>query len=1419
MSLDSVHRKKSFESFFKERYNDIATKYTFLSSQQIKKRVLDMWKKMPQVSGNSKESKKTNNNKWHSSNKQTIGTNNNSFLFTEEPRNSLRPSLKSKGLVPLKVVVLPAPVKGALKSEKKSTEDNRRVSFNSEPEIRYRTASETSSTSTYKSLHNQKKSEENSELFFNNKSNSRSYSHRSLKAKQNRETESETDKKFEDLLNEKCSWSYKTIKTFNCKAQRNNDPIFHIQSTIETVNTEESICNNNRYEGKTYSNEEFRTLDVGVRHENKSTKSSKIEHKFRDKKQNQTKYKIQKNENSYLKTNGKLRNAKVKTDSRMNRPRRNVNVVKYAETDEESQQSSSDDGIVLQSRICKVNNDQDESDDNFSDHKDYIEILQTNSLHKLNDDSKSFNYNLDRNSDNQMRTSLKENIDNGVYETASPQLSELVDNFHPEEGKQTNLSESFDENKITEITTNIPTPDSMDELINKNPEENEMQKNNEILKNKDFESQILQKYLSVSSEVQSICNELETSQRTIEDEIMDDFFNGTFDIEKYKSKNLNSKIISQNEHSNTNASDNCTIKFNDEKIVESDNSLLKYPTPDIKLMTDKRTFRSQDEKTTKRGNILNMKNKSNKRKTLKKKSQKMNEKSKFVSKNTKKIGNCLTENKKLFRNYRDPPLKKEDESMEFSKDKAPFKKKNPHSKLNETLIQPRYSKGNFDVEFDQIQEKNKGQKTTGARKINKTRTDRSISGTSDPLKEIETSSYIFSETDLLRESEFDTNFVDETEMNSTTSNENKHNIKNESLKKGSLKCNDYEKVPFSTDYHEILDSFSKNKLQPHTKSKKREKNNSLYMMENNTLVSKKPGTFKTTKTRSLSTENEIKQDFIKHAEFDFTKESKKGNPKTWEDLEAEILAHDEISPSLDVMHFTSQEQLLQDVKSKKLKKNLKRNLENLTDCSDNKNISSDNSLNIQTFQQEDTSSITESESISPKITFNSPNANIIEKVIMKMQQCTSPLSLSSKTKEEYIRSPFLTEYSYSIQETQSMNIMTEKRNKNSNICTIKGHVSLETSVKFNKPQSKPKNTSKTKIGCKKLNKIPDAEKNNLSEFQFDNDDVSNINESFELERKTSKSSSLSSSQNTISSNAETRYNLRKRKHSNTSEKEGRSITKNKYRTIRSKDNISRINHCKSHKTKHNELSANGETMKTFENEMEDKDVERFLTEEKNELSLINKRKFKSRNARASSNDINELPDEDTFNVADGIDLIEDSFQEVEENYYNQNKDSEKSNTEDGIQMPSNNNEILILNNLKEIKRDIKTQNTVEIVKEPNQNFKMPKYNMKEIENNVTSIKQGKGKKNSKEEYEKYLKKIFSNNILETSEVNQKCPNTSNNLENDHEKQAFNREISHKMLIADSDEELSSLSSFDTDFEEIEQTSQKRATGLLDDLFD
>ncbi|GFY14726.1 uncharacterized protein TNCV_647701 [Trichonephila clavipes] len=1259
-------------------------------------------------------------------------------------------------------------------SEKKSTTENKRVSFNNELEVRYRTASETSSTSTLKSLRILRENKENAELHFNSKTSSRSYSQRFLKAKKDLGAESQIDKKFDDLLNEKCSWSYKTIKTFNCTAPRNiNDPILQIQSTIETVNIKKNIYNTSHHEknkefersdfskeklkrGGDISNKEFEGSDGGVRDKCKNIKTSTIIHGFKGIKQNQAKNKVQTNRNTnkprIITKPGK---AKVKTITKMNRPKRNVSVVKYAELDTESQQSSSDDGIVLQSRIFNMNNDQDESNDNFSDYSDENEILETNSPDKCNSiNSKTIDNNLDKYSDYQTRNSSKENI-NDVDITASPQFNELVDNLHSEEDKQTNLGKSFIENKIMEKTNKL-TSDTLNEFTKTNPGMDTKNSENKILQNEDLEYKIFQQYQNVSSEVQSICNELETPKSNLGDEIEEDFSNGTFDVEKYKSMNFPSKIIPRNEY-NDKITDNGKIEFEDKNI--------------------------------KRENLPS------KRKTLKRKSQKMNEKFKTKSKNSNiKIEKYFPEINKL-EDYHELIIQKEHDSIEFSKSKAHFKKKNQHSKLNETPVQIRYQKGETDSVFDNIREKDKEQKTSVTQKVNLTRSERSISDTSDALKEFQASRYqTFSETDFLRKLEFNTNFKDDTKMSPIKLNESKHSTKSELWEKGSSHCNDYEDISFNNDYEDTsFNNDNQEKLEfnntlqiHHTKSRSVIYNSHHNTTENKTMNSNKQDiSKKIERTRSLTIENDIRSDSTKCDESNFTNKCKKQNPKTWEDLEAEILTHDvhEISPVLD---FISQEQFMDDTKSKTFQKTLKQNIKKSTDYFDIESNSSDRSFNNEIIEQDNSASFTTSKNISSKTAFNSPNADIIQKVIMKMQQCTSPLSLSSKTKE-YNRSSFLKEYSYSVQETQSMCIMTEKisnkvkKIKNSDdISTISSNGSQETSMKLRKPL-KTKNNSKVK----KLNKTPNIQKKVL-EFQFNSEDAPNINDSSESAKKTSKSSNFSSSQDTVNSSGETRYNLRKRTHSNTAVQQSTSNQKNKHVTIRSKD-IS--------KTKYDKLNVNGEiTTDTFVNEIHNKNVE-SLTAKKNKL--------------------NELPNEDTLNIVDELEFVEDLSQEIEINY-NQNKDLDKSNSEDlgtfedSTEMPFNMNELSALNSLKEKHEDVKTRDADETVKELEQSIKKPKYEVKKIKNNFKTLV--KEKKNSKKEYEKYLKKLFNKNILETSEDNQKFLNSRDDLEEN------GRELSQKMLLTDSDEELSSLTSLNTDWEE-EQPSQKRAAGLLDDLFD
>ncbi|GIY78942.1 hypothetical protein CDAR_546861 [Caerostris darwini] len=109
-------------------------------------------------------------------------------------------------------------------------------------------------------------------------------------------------------------------------------------------------------------------------------------------------------------------------------------------------------------------------------------------------------------------------------------------------------------------------------------------------------------------------------------------------------------------------------------------------------------------------------------------------------------------------------------------------------------------------------------------------------------------------------------------------------------------------------------------------------------------------------------------------------------------------------------------------------------------------------------------------------------------------------------------------------------------------------------------------------------------------------------------------------------------------------------------------------------------------------------------------------------------------------------------------------------------------------------------------------------NSKKI-SNTTSVKQEQEKNYSKKEYEEYLEKLFHVDVLKDGSAQNEFLNDNNKGKKKHKRSSSSEKVQQKKMIANSDDELFSISSLETDLEENEQPSQKRASGLLADFFD
>ncbi|XP_071036241.1 uncharacterized protein [Parasteatoda tepidariorum] len=195
-----------------------------------------MWKKMSQDSQDSKKCAKSKANR---------------KFYGEKEVKSVKDTTKTQSgkgrvLVPLKIDFFRSPKKGVLKRSthrKESTENDRRVSFNNETEVHYRTASEASSTST---LHSKIKitckSTKTLKTGFKSTENNRSYGHSTFEyGSQSKKLELQN--KFNMLLNGNCSWSYKSLKVINnheTNGEPNKSLIKNVQVTQQNKTNDSS---------------------------------------------------------------------------------------------------------------------------------------------------------------------------------------------------------------------------------------------------------------------------------------------------------------------------------------------------------------------------------------------------------------------------------------------------------------------------------------------------------------------------------------------------------------------------------------------------------------------------------------------------------------------------------------------------------------------------------------------------------------------------------------------------------------------------------------------------------------------------------------------------------------------------------------------------------------------------------------------------------------------------------------------------------------------------------------------------------------------------------------------------------------------------------------------------------------------------
>ncbi|GBM41683.1 hypothetical protein AVEN_46951-1 [Araneus ventricosus] len=1489
-SQDNTNKRKSFEIFLKERYSDVAAKYTFLSSQQIKKRILDMWKKMSPNSNNPRKVEETPKR-----NKRQFTKNGNSFNNnhpTGEPKKSKRQPLKSKALVPLKVDVVPAPLKGVLKSDKIKAVGNKRVSFDCDPEIRYRTASETSSTSTLKSIQSLKEIEDNG-LHFNPQTVKKRYSSEMLMAANKSEKpKSKTEKKFDDLLNDKCSWTYKSIKTIKCqKSGQNNEngPILKIR----TVNIEETAYNrDSRKKNAVCPVDEYDYMEADT--EKKAKKNVKLPRKSRNSKTTQP---------DSTKGNRNICQPKETLDESMQmntiskRNKRNLTGVSYAESD-----SSSDDGLVFLSRryeegmVNGTNSDTneipqenssniraDESNYNVSDSNNF-EISQANFAENYTemDNFKAYDNQTFKSQSYDEIKATENNSDQEKSETHFQDQDTVLDLLFNDDYQNSNSSRNSTENQIPEKEIDLSASETLSSLSEGNSSKFEERKEkdkrtkrerfDDAKSKNDQNSEIIQQFVTVSTEVQAVCNDLEAPNDDEEDEIVNDFFSGNFNLEKYKSKIDTDKTASIRTERNENSSYKSELlnktKPDDSPKTYSDRGIRS--SKELRKHTTKHSDNARDTKKNSKefGNKINFKNTntSTSRKSTRVKEQPIlyfdGDSTSSEQNNEDEAENDLFGGNEysLIHSVIDSPKtysdsgirsnekirKRTNRNSDNAKDtKQKCKEMNSKNKNASNVRNPSKVKEQYNLYFDgdntsseQRNEDEEGNDILGGNEYSLIHSiiDSPKTYSDSGIRSNKIRKYIDKNSDNAKDTKGKRKESDNkiNSKNKNTANvrcskrvKDQHTLYFDSDRTSSEQSNEDEAgndALEGNEYSAMDDYFKENSSNVHKKNRKL---NKIVQKRDDSEKSKSDAKLeqnvKNTNTHQLLDKRDTKLTFPK--KYDVAQQSatpktenipldnvkdgrsakctKKKAPKTWEDLEADILNREEqisFFPLLETETFPIGEAFLKD--------------EKLSHTGTNKNSSHrpDDNFEIANTKTQDKWAIAKSEqgnsgqlvsgrNVNNDVTFDSPNASIIDRVIRRMQLCTSPVLTPYKVMpqmEEHQKSPILTEYSYSVQETKSVvfrteNKLNEKQTRQSKT-TYKGHAEknvMQKNYRFCKKREiktviNPNGASITNQTSVKLNEIPKKKNIKLSKSsESDDDSLPESNENSEMKNSTPESDkSLSFPQNVLASSVNGSYNLRKRKCKDNTYRQRTT----KKRSILKVNNVTKSNSINKYKGNKTNKHDKQNILPLIEKPMrEEASTENF--------TLINKRKRgnKSNFMNSSANNVDESEPEDLFqNGASSIDNISDR----------QDRYLEKSNS--NVKLPKISNE------------GMSSQTNALLLSE---NAKAPVQSLqKQVYNAKKSMKTEKPRRDSKEEYEKYLQTLFSKDITEDFNVQWEfLDGTNETSENNLQKKDDKSYSSEKKLLTEnSDEELFSLSSGTES--EVEKPSPRRASGLLDDVF-
>ncbi|CAL1283190.1 unnamed protein product, partial [Larinioides sclopetarius] len=1403
-------------------------------------------------------------NKWKFTKKETPFSSNNS---TSESKKTKRPLLKNKALVPLKVDVVPAPLKGVLKSEKNKAVGKKRVSFDSDPEIRYRTASETSSTSTLKSL----REIEDKGLYFNPEGVKRRYSGETLMATDKRKNpKSEAEKKFEDLLNDKCSWTYKSIKTIKCQTRRQNNengPILQIR----TVNIEETAYDRDFHPQNTDG-----PLDEYDYNETDPKKKAKKNLKQPKKSRNSNSA-----QSESMKWNRNVFQPKEIFDESMqmnnaisNRSRRNLKDVSYVESD-----SSSDDGLVFLSRgydermangtnsdineILQENSSNicaDESSNNASDSKKF-DISQTNFEENYsemdntitNDEMDYDNHHFKPQSHDAINAT-ECNYDGGESKTHFQDQDDVFNLLFSDHPEKSNSSQNTLENQVPEKEIDLSASETLSSLSSKFEERKAKNKTptnerfDDASSRNDQNSEIIQQFMTVSTEVEAVCNDLEAPNDDEEDEIISDFFSGKFDVEKYKSRINRDKTAS------------VTAELNEKSNYKSEilNEAMSDDSP--KTYSDREIRSKQEIRKCTTRHLNNTRDTETKCKEL--------------------------DNKLNFKNKKSSPVRnstrvKVQPTMFFDSGRTSSEKRNEYETANDVLGGSEYSLTHsvadspktysesgirFNKKIRKCPYRNSDNAKDAEEKCKETKsTNQNASNARNPLKESEqydlysdadgTSTEQSKESeagkDLLGGNEYPlidspkTYSESEIRSNENSDNakdnkgkrkesENGINSKNENTSKARrpTRLKEQEALCLKSDptaseqsdgdeagyeYSAIDDYFKENSFNIHEKNRKfnkivRKRDDS----EKSKSDAKLEQNIKKTNTRQLSDERDTKLTFLR--KYDKAQQSstskteikenlllinakdgnsaqctKKKAPKTWEDLEADILNREEqisFFPLLETESSPTSKAFSKDEKLPYAGRNRNGSGSRMPDERFKfANTKTQNKFAVTKIEQGNFLQLASGRNVNNDTAFDSPNASIIDRVIRRMQMCTSPVLTPSKVipQMENQKSPMLTQYSYSVQETKSVFFTTKKKPNEKTRESYKRHAKknmMQKNYRLCKKREiktvvNPAGASTINKTSLKLNEIPREKNTKLSKSsEFDDDSQPESDEYSEMKNATPESDK------SLSLPHDGSYNLRKRKCKDNAW--GQRTTKK--RSITKVNNVTKSNRTTKYKgSKTNKQGEQNISPLIEKPTRQDGSTESF--------TLKNKRKRGNKNnfMISSANNVDESKPEVLFqNGASSIGSISDE----------QNRCLEKSNS--NIKLPKINNEGL--------SSQTNTLASSENAKTPVQSLQKQVYNAKKL------MKAERSKQDSKEEYEKYLQRLFSKDITEdfnvqweflegTHEISEK------NLQKEDNKGCYSNT---KLLTDNSDEELLSLSS-DTE-SEVEKQSPKRASGLLDDVF-